>query len=127
MEVEKKNFSNGQRPQGEAMARAIGRALTKSGVGIPFYGDFYADLNGEEWRAYELGSARLRLSKQLGTQTRLLFPCNSLGEVGCASGAVAICCAMRSLERGYSHGGVVLVTSSSDHGDVGAICVGKSL
>jgi 3-oxoacyl-[acyl-carrier-protein] synthase-1 len=124
---EENHYLSGQRPQGVALATAISRALARSGGGAPFSGDIFADLNGEEWRAYEFGVARAHLNAQLGKEASFVFPCSCLGDVGGASGAVAICCAMRSLQRGYSHADTVLVTSSSETGTVGAVCVTKPL
>jgi 3-oxoacyl-[acyl-carrier-protein] synthase I len=123
--LEESSFSSGQRPQGVGLANAISRALGASSVEVPFSGDAFADLNGEEWRAYEAACARIRLGTLLEGKNRSVFPCSTLGEVGCASGAVAVCCALRSLQRGYSHGDIVLVTSSSDDGPVGAVCIAK--
>jgi 3-oxoacyl-[acyl-carrier-protein] synthase-1 len=47
----------------------------------------------------------------------------SLGDVGAASGAVALAVAAQAFARGYATADQALVTSSSDHGDVAAACV----
>lgn len=93
----------------------------------PFRGDVLSDLNGEDWRARELGYVRLRLRERLGDENRFVLPCESLGDVGAASGAVGVCVAVRSLLRGYSRTEQVLILSSSEHGHVGAMALRRTV
>jgi 3-oxoacyl-[acyl-carrier-protein] synthase-1 len=123
---EESHYFSGKKTQGVALAGAISLALSQCAAPAPFMGDVISDLNGEEWRAYELACAQVRLSKQLDGEATITFPAGSLGEVGSASGAVAICIAARSLERGYARQETVLVASSSDYGQVGAVCLSKA-
>jgi 3-oxoacyl-[acyl-carrier-protein] synthase-1 len=123
---EDNHYFSGKKTQGVALAGAISRALSQSASPIPFSGDVIADLNGEEWRAYELACARVRVGSQLDEEAALTFPANSLGETGSASGAVAICMAARSLQRGYASQKTTLVVSSGDYGQVGAVCLSKA-
>ena len=119
--VEPDHYSVGRRSQGECLASVISSALNENGdesAGA----DLMADLNGEEWRAYELACARVRLRRRL-EGFRISYPAISFGETGAVSGLAAICAATRALERGYALGGQVLITSSSDHGHVGAMYV----
>ena len=118
-----RHYFSDEKTQGAALANTISRSLSASGMQAPFSGDLICDLNGEEWRAYELASARARLGLQLAQDAKVTFPANSLGEVGAASGAIALCIAAHSLLRGYAKQETVLVTSSSDYGQVGAVCV----
>ncbi|HYO58169.1 MAG TPA: hypothetical protein VEU50_35865 [Archangium sp.] len=90
----------------------------------PFQGDVISDLNGEVWRASEWGHTVARLHTRLGTGVRLVTPCASLGDTGAASGAVALCVAVRSFHRKYASGPRSLVVSSAEHGATGAIVVG---
>lgn len=123
---EENHYFSGEKSQGVALADVMSRALLQSAVSAPFRGDVISDLNGEEWRAYEMACARVRLAGQLDGEANLTFPASSLGEIGSASGAVAICVAARSLERGYAYQETVLVTSSGDNGQVGAVCLSKA-
>ena len=125
LDCEKDHYFSEKKTQGVALAKVISRSLSESAVQTPFRGDVISDLNGEEWRAYELGCARVRVAGQLDPEARFMFPAASLGEVGCASGAVAICFAMRALERGYARQDKVLVISTGDYGQVGAVLVSK--
>ncbi|NVI97401.1 hypothetical protein HV824_04610 [Myxococcus sp. AM009] len=79
------------------------------------------DLNGEEWRAKEWGHARVRLSSRLDGVAKWIVPGTSVGDVGAASGLVGLCVAVRSLTRRYATGPQVLVVSSSEWGDAGAV------
>ena len=119
-------YSDGS-SQGAALAGVIHQAIVNAGLDGPFAGEVISDMNGETWRAYELGSARIRLSSVLSGEAGFIFPADSLGEVGAASGAVAICMAARMLHRRYSLGDTVLIASSSDAGPVGALCVRNAI
>lgn len=106
---------------GAALATVAAQATADS-----FSGDVYSDLNGEPWRAYELGCARTRLSGRIADEARFVLPADSLGETGAASGAVSLCMAVRSFARGYALGAEALVLSSSEHGQVGAVRVARA-
>lgn len=123
LDVEENHFHSDKTSQGVALARVISEGLSRNGLALPYSGTLISDFNGEHWRGLELGSARIRLRGKLGDDIRLSFPSESLGEVGAASGAVGVCLAVRSLVRGHAGCETVLVTSSSDYGEVGAIQV----
>jgi len=116
---EQNHYLSNNRSQGKALASVIEIALEQPTDSV-FSGDLISDMNGEEWRAYELGCTRIRLRSQLAS-TRILYPATSFGEIGAASGIAALCVAARSFERSYASGGGTLVTNSSDNGLVGAI------
>lgn len=100
-------------------------ARATSGAGSPFQGDIYADCNGEPWRAAAYGSLRVNLSDCIASASRTVFPSESLGETGAASGAIAVCMAVRSFVRGYARGGQALIVSLSERGMAGAIRLAK--
>ena len=116
---------NGETRQGEALAAAALAALANAGVPLPFPGPLCSDLNGEHWRAYELGFARVRLADAIGPEAPFWFPCSSLGDVGAAGGAVGVCVAVRALVRRYAGAPALLVLASAEHGEVGAVCVAE--
>ncbi|WP_164002338.1 hypothetical protein [Pyxidicoccus caerfyrddinensis] len=89
----------------------------------PFRGDVVADLNGEEWRARELGGALARLGPGL-SDARLILPATSLGDVGAASGGVGVCLAARAFARGYARTNESIVMSLAETGRVAAIRLG---
>ncbi|NTX64821.1 hypothetical protein HUA74_29630 [Myxococcus sp. CA051A] len=114
-----------QRPRvGQVLADTIVDVLTKApGPTGAFQGDIISDLNGEVWRASEWGHARVRLGDRLDESHRLVISGTSLGDTGAASGAVALCVAVRSFLRKYASSSRSLVVSSSEHGWVGAFVV----
>jgi 3-oxoacyl-[acyl-carrier-protein] synthase-1 len=124
--VEPNHFFSGNLSQGEGLETAVRNAVSAASWHRPFEGPILSDCNGEEWRAYELGCARLRLSSEIGPAATFTFPCMSLGDIGAASGAVALCLAARSLGRGYAGYPGVLVLSSSDYGHMAAACVSQA-
>lgn len=124
--VERNHFFSDETSQGIGLAAVISQALSQASVSVPFNGTVISDLNGEQWRAYELGSARVRILDKLGSDAKFIFPCDSIGEIGASSAAVAICVAARSLQRGYAYEDTVLIVSSSDYGQVGAVCLSKA-
>jgi len=119
--AERNHFFSEEPNLGIGLATAMKRALAEFGADKPFNGDLISDCNGEEWRAQELGSARIRLGSELGNAARFLFPGSSMGDVGAASAALGICVGARALQRGYASGDQSLVVASSDYGTVGAV------
>jgi 3-oxoacyl-[acyl-carrier-protein] synthase-1 len=121
------HFFSGKVNRGIGLSQAIDQALSNTSVTLPFAGDLISDLNGENWRAYELAGTRILLSHKISSEAPLILPCISLGEVGAASGGVALCVAIQSFARHYSHSDRVLILTSSERGDVGAACLRKIL
>ncbi|HVK54198.1 MAG TPA: hypothetical protein VM532_04120 [Burkholderiales bacterium] len=106
---------------GDTLAIVLKETLSGAGLAL-FSGVTIADLNGEPWRAQQLGAARV-LVGQLLNDTQFLFPCDSLGDVGSATGATSICVATRAIKRGYAPNGQALVVCSSEEGHVGSVLV----
>jgi len=124
--VEKNHFFSNAPNQGDGLAAVISDALSQTEVSGSFHGTIFSDLNGETWRAYELGTAMVRVPYLLRNDNKFIYPSEYLGEIGAASGAVAICLAARSFQRGYSDCNTILVISSSDYGQVGAVCLSRT-
>ncbi|WP_437995565.1 hypothetical protein WMF26_30410 [Sorangium sp. So ce185] len=110
-----------QRGDGAGLARAMGDVLGDASAETPFRGDIVLDVNGETWRAAAWGNALARFAQRVASGTRIVLPCNSLGEVGAASGAVGVCVAARALARGYGSGDRAIVASCSEWGQAGAL------
>lgn len=85
--------------------------------------DVYLDLNGEEWRAKEYGNALSRLGPSGLGSARAHHAAVSVGDVGASSFVLNTALAARSLQRGYSHGRQVAVTSSAETGEVGGLAL----
>jgi 3-oxoacyl-[acyl-carrier-protein] synthase I len=118
---EERNLVSRQPSNGIALGRVIDDALVRAeNHTLPFAGDWIVDLNGENWKAAELASARLRLQDKLSSTARLIFPAESVGDTGAAAAAIGVCVGVKSLLRSYSRGNSILLTATTDHGHVGA-------
>lgn len=106
--------------RGRALTRCTQRLLDETAPSATFRGDLYNDLNGETWRAQEWGHVRVNLGQRMDL-SQWHLPCNSVGDVGAASGALGICLALRSRDSLQGAEPLSLVLSSSDSGDVGGI------
>jgi 3-oxoacyl-[acyl-carrier-protein] synthase-1 len=117
-------FQNVERRQGRAVVAALGRALQISSLSLD--GDLYVNLNGEEWRAAELGAGLIALPAGAVGGYRVIAPATSVGDVGAAAGALHVACALRSFARGYAAGPHAWVLTTSDYGDASVLCVGAA-
>ncbi|HEY6100115.1 MAG TPA: hypothetical protein VIW03_11830 [Anaeromyxobacter sp.] len=108
--------AEGKRGTGRGLAEAIRGALgSRKTVGTVF-----ADLNGEDARAFEWGTAVARLARTHDLPASPEAIATSIGDTGAASGAIQLVCATQALVRGYARGDACLVCSSADSGKVGA-------
>lgn len=107
---------------GRLLAEAVSEVLVAGGAKRPFRGEVVLDLNGEEWKARMWGHAQVLLTQQVDfSGCRILLPCESLGEVGAASGLLAVGLVVSGfLEPGASHE-ESLVCSISDSGQVAVV------
>jgi 3-oxoacyl-[acyl-carrier-protein] synthase-1 len=108
-----------QRNVGRGLAQAVGESFDQAGIQA-FAGDIVTDLNGEVWRATEYGGGRVLLRSRFGEAVKDVLPALSIGDVGAASAAVALCVAARSFVRGYATGEHVLVLGSTERGESAA-------
>ncbi|ATB34083.1 hypothetical protein [Melittangium boletus] len=87
-------------PQGVALTTATEECIRTSqaqpGLAI-------VNLNGDELRAREFGTALVRLrSSVMPKDFRQWYPPDSFGEIGAATGATSVCLAVRGFARGYA-------------------------
>jgi 3-oxoacyl-[acyl-carrier-protein] synthase-1 len=119
-------FAEEKQNSGRGLAAAIHEVLSATvPKGSAFAGDIYSDHNGEQWRALEWGLAVHRLVGVVDA-SNVHHPAVSLGDVGAASGAVALCCALHDQWRNFAAEPISLVVSSSESGDVSAVAVGRA-
>ncbi|MFY0522369.1 hypothetical protein ACN28I_03845 [Archangium gephyra] len=104
------------RRDGSALAKLLSSLMPE----LPFRGDVVVDLNGEQWRAREFGTALAHLGTGLA-EARVLLPATSLGDTGAASGGVGVCMAARAFARGYARTQESVVVSLSETGQAAAI------
>lgn len=86
-------------------------------------GDVIGNLNGETVRSYAWGTAQIRFGGAVAPDARSTWPATSLGDVGVASPAVALCIAARSFQRGYARNNRALVFATADDGSAAACLV----
>jgi 3-oxoacyl-[acyl-carrier-protein] synthase-1 len=103
-------------PVGNALATAVRDAISSISPN-PAPSFVVADLNGTERRALDWGHAVVRLGRNpdIGN-VPLWLPAASFGETGAASGALAVCMAVRAFERRYAPGERALILLASDSG-----------
>jgi 3-oxoacyl-[acyl-carrier-protein] synthase-1 len=107
-------------PPAAPLGRAIAEAISKVLPGVPFTGDLYLDLNGEDWRAAAWGHAQVHLSKRIDwSSCRTFAPAESLGETGAASGALAVGLALFNFDADDTQD--ALVVSVAENGTVSAL------
>lgn len=111
---------------GLGLKTVITDVIEETRTGTPFTGDIIADQSGETWRAIQYSNALVGSNGRVSDAARLILPAMSIGDVGAASGAVAVCVATAGFERGYAKLGPALVVSTSDRGDVAAWSVTHS-
>ncbi len=111
---------------GAGLAKAMEMALCLSQLKEMWRGDVLADLNGENWKALEMASAMIMLSKKFQLESSIFSLSSSLGEVGAANGVLSVCVATHSFLRGYSSTGHSLVTNISEAGDIGVVSLCSS-
>ncbi len=81
------------------------------------------DLNGESYRAFEWGLARVRLGAQLASPIVLQHPADCIGDTGAAAGGLLIVCATQAFARKCAREQAALVFTASDAGSRGAALV----
>ncbi|NMO15071.1 hypothetical protein HPC49_08230 [Pyxidicoccus fallax] len=114
--VEPRAWEPGAMPDGSALATCV---LNVLGASPEQDVVFLCDLNGEQRRAWEWGSALVRLKSHVPSlgDSPAWVPATSFGDMGAAYGAVAACIALRAFERRYAPARRFVVVSQSDSGD----------
>ncbi|WP_073560771.1 hypothetical protein [Archangium sp. Cb G35] len=109
------------------LAFCVERVLQPHGGPAPEEPLLVSDHNGEQRRASEWGNLQIHLhaAHPDWMLENACFPAIGFGETGAASGAVGVCVAARSLERGYARSRSALVLSTSEDGARAAILLNK--
>jgi 3-oxoacyl-[acyl-carrier-protein] synthase-1 len=113
--IEKNNLTSEQKNHGDGLSNVLNKTLD----GRDRISCIYGDLNGENWRAHEYGSALVKLTGKYNTENiKSYFPAECFGDTGAASGAISVCAAIQSFNRNYASNDEAVVFSSSETGDV---------
>lgn len=105
-----------------ALSRVI-RACLEGRARGPDIHRVITDLNGERWRSLEWALAETRCLGRMPAGWQLWHPADCTGDLGAASGLVALAVALRALAGGYAGPGAVLLTSASFRGSRMAMVV----
>lgn len=118
---ENRNFASEQLSYGEALSSVAANLVQSDTAANPRIRQVISDMNGEHWRSHELGCSRMRLREQFADDVDTILPAASIGEVGAASGAVAINLCAEAFDRRYAKSGCFYIFSSSDNGEIGVM------
>ena len=97
----------------EALSDVL-KACTKPLNSDIFNGTIIHNLNGEQWKASQFGTAIARLGDGVQLDAHYIFPGESLGDVGVASTGVGICIVLESMRRGYARSGETIISTSDE-------------
>ena len=112
---------SGVPPQGAALT-AVAEACLREPQARP--GLVIVNLNGDEFRARDFGTALVRLrGAVLPDGFRQWFPPASFGETGAATGAASVCMAVRGFSRDYAGSRAALVLLLGDDEARGAVLI----
>lgn len=96
-----------------APASAPGHPPTGQSAGPPLVTDIYCDLNAEPYRADEFAFTATRTASQFEDVGRFTAGSSCWGDVGAASGVLALVLPLAAWSRGYAHGPTALAWASS--------------
>ncbi len=109
-------------PDGIALAQALVQALPASRPSTPL-AFIMSDLNGDDYRARDWGSALIRLrGKHNLADVPTFIPAVAFGEIGAASVPVGLCVGIVGQRRGWIPRGSIVEWSSADKGSRAALC-----
>ena len=123
---EERFLLTGQVPVGRVPANLLNSLHNTAGWGesSPW---IISDHNGETYRATEWANTLYHLSRlsDVYRNSNIWLPALAFGDTGSASGAVALCMALRAFDRGYAPHPIAVVASSSDGPLRSAMVVGQ--
>lgn len=107
---------------GVALSEAIEKTLAQVKKPVNRECLIIGNLNGDQWRAKEWGTAMSRTSARYPIFDQPQWhPAVCFGETGAATGAIAICMGTRGLARDYAKKEQILIWMSSHDGNKGSI------
>lgn len=128
LQFEQKNLLSDDKNVGEALGLSMQNTLSAVELDLPFQGDLYSDLNGEDWRTEAYALARLRVPRSLLSDNVIEhFPAESLGDIGVVHVACSLCLFIRSQQCGYAKSPLALIVANAAVGPTGSMLVGSWL
>lgn len=113
---------SGRNSDGRTLTRAALRAWDPLRSTRMHIARLMTPLNGDVWKAHEWGKTLINLP-ETARATPQWTPAETLGSVGAASGAAAVCLSAGAFQRRYAGEGAVVVCLSSDSGEKGAFVI----
>ncbi len=112
--------------QGRGLHAALEAAIRRAEAQESIVGFRVSDMNGERYRAWESLFVEARFYRTLRPHLPPWYFTNSVGDIGAASGALAIILAAAGISRGYAPAQWAMCECSSDEGLRAACLVGPS-
>jgi len=112
-----KNAKQADGAIGEHLSTVLNEVLN-NGMENPL---ILCDLNGESHRMKEWGITLSRLGTKLGEPLLLFHPAVSLGDIGAASGAMLLSCAVQLLQEQYKNRNSAVIWTAGDDGSRSAV------
>ena len=119
LKTESTHRFSGNLPLGLALSDVILHTLNGLDDRGKNTGLIIGDINGDEWKAREWGYAQARLPNNL-LSCQLLYPAESFGDVGAATGVLSICLGVQAFQRNYAKTDNILIWLSDYDGNKGA-------
>jgi 3-oxoacyl-[acyl-carrier-protein] synthase I len=108
--------------QGRGMIDALRSAATRAGLEESAIQWVISNANGERYASWESVLTHARFYRTRRERLPITYPAMSVGEVGSASGALALLVAAHGFFRGYGHGSTAMIELSSE-GNGRAACL----
>lgn len=114
---------SGDKPStGTALSTVLRGAIASLPKGrLP--GWILCDMNGESYRGFEWGLARVRLGDHLAGRLTIQHPADCIGDTGAACAGLLVSCATQAYLRGYAPEDAALVWTASTDGARAAMLV----
>lgn len=116
MEMEEDTVLTERFSQGRALLSALRSAVADNGPAEPDISFVVSNGNGERHRALEELTTHSRFYRTLRDLTPIAYPAMTTGEIGSASGALALMLAADSFRKNYAPGPVAMLEIASESG-----------
>lgn len=124
--VERNSALTTRYSQGAAMLDALKAASGEAGLSEPQIEFIVSNSNGERYAALESLVFRSRFYRTRREILPTAYPAMTVGDIGAASGALALLVAADSFGKGYAPGSVAMVEVSSEEGARAAALVSQA-
>ncbi|MFV8754389.1 hypothetical protein ACNOYE_27905 [Nannocystaceae bacterium ST9] len=101
---ERKTAVSGELSVGDGFVQAFESAIQAAELGEPDIEFVAGNVNGERYDAWEVAHAHARCYRTRRERLATLWPARSTGEIGVASGAMALIAASTAIAEGYAPG-----------------------